>query len=114
MLIPEFYDQWADRIEDYLNGIDEILWKCIVGDVYPPVMVQSIGTSSNNTNVVEQDKKFLKNEKKCMSELRGALPLVVYNYVHNYKNSKEIWDTLKENYQGSEKTKITSVKQCLL
>lgn len=26
MLLPEYYDQWADRMDDYLNGIDEHLW----------------------------------------------------------------------------------------
>ena len=49
-----------------------------------------------------------------MLELCGALPLVVYNYVCNSKTSNEIWDTLKEKYQGNEKTKISSVKQCML
>lgn len=25
MLLPEYYDQWADHMEDFLNGIDEDL-----------------------------------------------------------------------------------------
>ncbi|XP_052627397.1 uncharacterized protein LOC128133931 [Lactuca sativa] len=49
-----------------------------------------------------------------MRELRGALPIVVYNYICSCKTTKEIWNTLKEKYQGSEKTKINSVKQCLV
>ena len=49
-----------------------------------------------------------------MRELRGALPPVVYNYIRSCKTAKEIWITLKEKYQGSEKTKINSVKQCLV
>lgn len=26
MLLPEYYDQWVDRMEDYLNEINEDLW----------------------------------------------------------------------------------------
>ena len=54
MLIPEYYDQWADRMEDYLNGIDEELWKCIDGTVQAPVNVQSIGLSTTSTEVADQ------------------------------------------------------------
>ena len=37
-----------------------------------------------------------------------------YNYLRSCKTTKEIWDMLKEKYQGSEKTKKSSVKQCML
>ena len=110
MRIPEYYDQWADRMEDYLNVIDQELWKCILSDVHPPPTVQSIGTSSNNKNVNEQTERLLKNEKKSIGELRGALHPVVYNYVSSCKTVKEIQNNLKEKYQGIEKTKINSVK----
>ena len=81
MLIPEYYDQWANRVEDYLNGIDEEFWKCITDDVHSHSFVQSVGTSTINPNVADQTTRLLKNKKKCMRELRGALPPVVYNYV---------------------------------
>lgn len=55
----------------------------------------------------------MKNGKKCMRERKGALPLIVYNYVRSCNTAKEIWNTLKETYQGIEKMKISSVKQCL-
>ena len=47
-----------------------------------------------------------------MRELRYALPPVVYNYVRICKSMKEIQNTLKEKLQGSEKTKINSMKHC--
>ncbi|XP_052622549.1 uncharacterized protein LOC128127868 [Lactuca sativa] len=114
MLIPEYYDQWADRMEDYLNGIDEELWNCIDGTVQAPANVQPIGASNTTAEVLERQNRMKKNEKRCMRELRGALPPVVYNYIRSCKTAKEIWITLKEKYQGSEKTKINSVKQCLV
>ena len=114
MLIPEYYDQWADRMEDYLNGIDEELWNCIDGTVQAPANVQPIGPSTASAEVADQQKRLKNNEKRCMRELRGALPPVVYNYIRSCKTAKDIWNTLKEKYQGSEKMKINSVKQCLV
>ena len=54
MLIPEYYDQWADRMEDYLNGIDEELWNCIDGTVQAPANVQQIGSSTGSPDVEDQ------------------------------------------------------------
>ena len=96
MLIPEYYDQWADRMEDYLNGIDEELWNCINGTLLPPVNVQTIGAFGTSNQVNDQLDRMKKNEKRCMRELRGALPPVVYNYIRGCKTAKDIWITLKE------------------
>ena len=54
MLIPEYYDQWADRMEDYLNGIDEELWNCISGKGQLPDNVQTIGQSASSDEVANQ------------------------------------------------------------
>ena len=80
MLIPEYYDQWADRMEGYLNGLDEELWKCITGDVNQPAQVQPIGMSSSSSEVDNQTDRLKRLEKKCMRELRGALPPVCLLY----------------------------------
>lgn len=77
-------------------------------------MLQQVGTVASNLDVVQQEEKQNNNEKRFLCELRCALPPVVYNYVHGCKTSTEILDTLKHKYQGSEKTKKSSVKQCLL
>ncbi|XP_023757080.2 uncharacterized protein LOC111905620 [Lactuca sativa] len=114
VLIPEYYDQYTDRMEDYLNGLDEELWKCINGTVRPPLNIQNIGSTGTTATVEEQQTRLEKHEKRCMRELRGALPPAVYNYIRGCKTAKEIWNTLKEKYQGSEKIKINSMKQCLV
>ena len=106
MLIPEYYDQWADRMQDYLNGLDEELWNCISGDRNPPTNLQPIGSSSRNSEVENQSDRLKKLEKRCMRELRGDLPPIVYNYVRNCTTAKEIWNNLKEKFQRSEKKKL--------
>ncbi|XP_023760141.1 uncharacterized protein LOC111908554 [Lactuca sativa] len=114
MLIPEYYDQWVDCLEDYLNGLDEELWSCISRNVNPPANVQPIGSSSGRSVFENQFDRLKKLEKRCVRELRGALPLVVYNYVKSCTTAKEIWNNMNDKCQGSEKKKINSVKQCLV
>lgn len=111
MLISEYYEQWADRKEDYLNGIDEDLQQCITSGNYHPERLDQVGNAGSSIGMATQKDKHDSNDKKCLLELRGALPPVVYNYVRGCKTAKEIWDTLKEKYQGSEKTKNSYVKE---
>ena len=66
MLIPEYYDQWADHMQDYLNGLDEELWNCISGEITPPTNVQPIGSSSSNSGVDNQTNRLKQLEKMCM------------------------------------------------
>lgn len=74
-------------MEDYLNGLDEELWKCIIGTVQPPLNVQNIGSSGTTSAVGEQQIRLEKHEKRCLRELRGALPPVVYNYIRGCKTA---------------------------
>ena len=96
MLIPEYYDQWADRMEDYLNEINEELWNRINGTVQHPANVQTIRASGTSNQVNDQLDHLKKKENRCMRELRGALPPVVYNHIRGCKTAKDIWITLKE------------------
>ena len=54
MLIPEYYNQWANIIEDYLNGIDEELWKCITGDIGSSISLPNIGSTAFSREVSNQ------------------------------------------------------------
>ncbi|CAI9302889.1 unnamed protein product [Lactuca saligna] len=90
MLIPKYYNQWVDHMEDYLNGLDEELWDCIDGNNLPPRNVQNIGSFATSQTVNDHTERLKKNEKICMRELRGALPPVVYNYVRSWELSSII------------------------
>lgn len=89
IFIPEYNDQWADHMEQYLNEIDEYLWRSIETGPYRVDLVQAVGKA----RAAEE------------GEPRQALPHVVYKYVRVCKISKEIQGTLKEKYQGNERTK---------
>ena len=64
MLIPEYYDQWANRMQDYLNGLDEELWKCISGEINQPAQVQPIGMSSSSSEVNDQTNRLKQLERR--------------------------------------------------
>lgn len=99
-------------MDDYLKGIDEDLWKSIDKGPYHDDLVQAIGNVGAAENMVAHGNKRKANDKKCLCELKGALPPIVYNYVSGCKTTKEIWDALKEKYQGNERTKKSSVTKC--
>lgn len=114
MLIPEYYEQCSGRMEDYLNGSDEDLMISIKRWEFFQAMLVDVGTTASSDSMITWGSMMKETDKKCMCELCGALPPVVCNYVRGWKTTKKIWDTLKEKYQGNEKTKKSPVKQCLL
>ena len=105
MLIPEYYDQWVDRMQDYLNGLDEELWSCISRNVNPPTNVQPIGSSFGSSGVENQTDHLKKLEKRCMRELWGALPKVVYNYVRTCTNAKRSGTIWRRSFKEARKPK---------
>lgn len=100
-------------MQDYFHGIDEDLWRSIESGPYRETWVQAVGNARAVEDMIAQVNKKKANDKKCLHELRGDLPRVVYNYVHRCKDAKEIWDTLKGKYQGNERMKKSSVTKCL-
>lgn len=81
MLIPECYEQWADRMHDYLNDIDEDMMKSINKGMFLPEMLLAMGTDPTFEDIRTQGNQMKENDKSCLRELRGALPPVVYKYV---------------------------------
>lgn len=51
MLIPEYYEQWADRMEDYLNGIDEDLIRSIRSGEFCHTMLVNVGSSTSSEDI---------------------------------------------------------------
>lgn len=68
-------------MEDYINGIEEDLWHCVMGGNYHPGRLEQVGTAGSFADVSLQADKQKANDKKCLRELHGALKPVVYNFV---------------------------------
>ena len=54
MLIPKYYEQWADIMEDYLNGIDEDLMRSNNKDPFLSEMLIVVGTASTFEDTIMQ------------------------------------------------------------
>lgn len=102
MLLLEYYDQLDDRLEDYLITINENQWRPIKYGPFHATVVEDVGIDAQNTNVTATRMKKEENNKRCIRELGGALPLVFYNYIHDCKTTQEIRNTLNKNFQGNE------------
>lgn len=63
MLLSEFYDQWADPMEDYLNRIDEDLWRLIQKGPYRGDQLQAVSIADNAEEVIAQGNKHKANDK---------------------------------------------------
>ncbi|CAI9297700.1 unnamed protein product [Lactuca saligna] len=81
MLLLEYYNQWADHMEDNLNGIDVDIWRSIEKGPYHADLIQVVGNACIAEDMIAQGNNKKANDERCLCELPGALPLVVYNYV---------------------------------
>lgn len=68
----------------------EDLWRSIWSGPREENMVTNIGTASTLKSIAALTLRRKAHDRKCMNELRGALPLVVYGYVRGRKNAKDI------------------------
>lgn len=91
-------------MEDYLNVIDEDLWRSIRDGPFRASMVEVVGTAAHHENFIVTWRKIEATDKRYIRELRAALPPFIYNYIHGCKTAQKIWNTLKEKFQGNEHT----------
>lgn len=64
MLISKYYKKSADRMEDYLNGIDEDPMRSIRSGEFNLVMLLDNGTIASNEDMITHGKKMKANNKK--------------------------------------------------
>ncbi|GAV72255.1 UBN2 domain-containing protein [Cephalotus follicularis] len=100
----EDYGFWLSKMMTYLNAYD--LWNTIEKGYTPPK-----GELPHDTSVSHIKK--LKEEKtknfKALTFLHFAVSNTLFPRIVSAKSAKEAWDTLKEVFQGSERTKAIRV-----
>ncbi|TLX68902.1 hypothetical protein E9993_23145, partial [Labilibacter sediminis] len=106
LLHPLEYDQWVDRMEDYLYNMDKDLWRSVSkGPVVVGTAAAMGGAEEDvaiNTNAEERQQD---NDRRAKMELRYGLPTYIYTRVQDCKSAKEMWDKLKGMYQGTDRRK---------
>lgn len=66
MLLPKYYDQWEDRMEDYLNWIHEDLWRSIKKGPCCADLVQAIRNAGVVEDMIVHANKQKENDKRCL------------------------------------------------
>lgn len=77
-------------MEDYLNEIDDDMWKFVSVGPYQVDSLQAVGNAGVIEDVTVQENKQKANVKRCIRELCGVLSSFMYNYIQDWKNAKEI------------------------
>ncbi|XP_010542108.1 PREDICTED: uncharacterized protein LOC104815425 [Tarenaya hassleriana] len=102
----ENYQMWAVKMKAYMKGAD--LWETVEEDYG----VTPLGANPTlNQMKIYRDKVTRKG--KAMSCLFASVPSFIFTKIMNMTNAKEMWDSLKEEYEGDEKIRGMKVLNLL-
>ncbi|KAJ8751984.1 hypothetical protein K2173_000730 [Erythroxylum novogranatense] len=92
------YQAWAVKMTVYLEALD--LWEAVEEDYdVPPLPANPTVAQMKN----HKERKTRKSKAKAC--LFSAISSTIFTRIMNLESAKEIWDYLKKEYQGSERTK---------
>jgi hypothetical protein len=97
--IPQFdgqkYDFWSIRMKTYIQAHGFQVWQSIVDGYIAPTVPPT------NDKAV----KLGENNSKAINALLNGLSDTVFSKVAHCKSAKEIWDKLRNIYEGDSKVK---------
>ena len=96
------YYIWSAKMQNYLEAFD--LWEVIEEDKPIP----SLSTNPTVAQIKQHSEEKAKRSK-AKAILQNAVSDSVFNKIMLCKTAKEQWDTLKEEYQGSDRTRQMQV-----
>ncbi|GJR69428.1 putative ribonuclease H-like domain-containing protein [Tanacetum coccineum] len=100
------YDLWSMRMEQYLTFTNHALWEIIVnGDPVSPVASASAGAEGPIPPKTAEQKLARKNELKAKSTLMLAIPDEHLLKFHACKDTKSIWEAIKNRFGGNKESK---------
>ena len=102
IFVRENYQIWSVKMQTYLKAFD--LWEVVAEDkpIVPLPVNPTLAQIKAHTN--EKTKKF-----KAKTLIQNSVADLVFHRIMNYKATKEAWDKLKLEYQGSDRTKQMQV-----
>ncbi|CAJ2652705.1 unnamed protein product [Trifolium pratense] len=102
MFVGENYHLWAAKMKTYLRA--QSLWDVVENGSTPPVL-------PNNPTVaqIRNHNEEVAKEGRALAIIHAALHDDIFIKILNLETAKEAWDKLKEEFQGSERTKKMQV-----
>ena len=98
----ENYETWAIRMKVHLEALD--LWEAVEENYVVPELA---GNPTVAQLKIYKEKKTRKSKAKAC--LYAAVSNTIFTRIMNLDSAKEVWDYLKKEYQGNERTKNMQV-----
>ncbi|WRX09127.1 protein of unknown function DUF4219 - like 1 [Theobroma cacao] len=94
----ENYPIWFEKMESYLRGLD--LWDAVESGAEVPTLKDNATPAQVKWNHEEVAKRF-----RALSYIQGALVDAMFVRIMGCKTTKDAWERLKVQFEGSERTK---------
>jgi hypothetical protein len=89
------YAYWSDRVKTYLTDLGVEIWYSVVNGYVIP----------NNAPTYPNEKKIMSCNSKARHVILAALKPTIDSKVMGCNTAKEVWDNLKNIYEGDPKFK---------
>ena len=90
------FQYWAVRMEKYLEALD--LWEAVEEDYEIPEL-----TNNSTMAQIKAHKEKKTRKSKAKACLFAAVSSTIFTRIMSLKTAKEIWDYLKNEYEGDER-----------
>ena len=105
------YPYWKKRMENFVQSVDIDMWDIIQEG---PIVIYSTGeggrrVEKTKAQYTEADKKKVQLNHKAMNTLLCSLTEKEFSRVQLCENVKEVWDSLRNTYEGTNQVKETKV-----
>ena len=97
IFIGENYDAWSVKMQAYLKGL--LLWEAVETDMETS---QPENPTLNQLKIYEER---LSRKFRALSILHAAVDETIFTRIMTCESAKQVWDKLKIEFQGSDKTK---------
>jgi hypothetical protein len=94
----ENYETWAIRMTVHLEALD--LWEAVEENYVVPDLPANLTVAQLK---IHKEKKTRKSKAKAC--LYAAVSNTILTRIRNFEFAKGIWDYIKKEYQGKERTK---------
>ena len=102
IFVGEKYQIWSVKMQAYLEAFD--LWEVIVEDKPIAPLLTNPTLAQIKAHTDEKTKKF-----KAKTLIQNSIADSIFHRIMNCRTTKEAWDKLKLEYQGSDRTKQMQV-----
>ncbi|KAD3068043.1 hypothetical protein E3N88_35923 [Mikania micrantha] len=109
MFTPEDFDTWKVRMEGFIRNQDFKLWKSVLEGPYIPTIAAAgaggAAVPKDPSMYSDEDYKKMEVDSKALWLIQMSIPNSIIHAFKKCKSAQELWNSLKQMYEGSEDVK---------